>query len=228
MRKPIDISVTISPRLPVWPGCPTVRFDRRLDRDRGDEVNDTNVFFSTHTGTHIDAPAHFLDQADTVEALPLEVLIGPVVVVDATGVETIDASFLSRIQLPAGTARLLFKTRNSKLWRDGVTEFQTDFVALSADAAAWVMEQGIRLVGIDYLSIQRYNDPPDTHLILLKAGVVIVEGLDLSRVVPGRYELCCLPMKLAGVEAAPARAVLLPPPPEAPETPPPDAPDPPD
>ena len=110
--------------------------------------------------------------------------------------------------LPNGTTRLLLHTRNSELWERGVTEFRKDFVALTSDAAQWLVDQGIRLIGVDYLSVHRYGDGPLTHQILLRAGIIIVEGLNLTDVAPGKYELICLPLRLDGADGAPARAVL--------------------
>lgn len=210
MVQPIDISVSISPRLPLWPDSPAVGFDRRLDLARGDDATDTTLRFSAHTGTHVDAPAHFVKDGPTVDTLALSTLIGPVWVVDVQEVDAIDAAVLQRLNIPTDTRRLLFKTSNSRWWAQNIGDFQTDFVALTADAAQWVVDHGIQLVGIDYLSIQRFYDGPQTHLTLLRAGVVILETLNLTDVEAGPYELCCLPLKLTGVEAAPARAVLLP------------------
>jgi arylformamidase len=115
---------------------------------------------------------------------------------------------LESLALPADVQRLLLKTRNSLLWRSGIQEFDPNFVALTAEAAQWVVDRGMAVVGIDYLSIQRFADGPATHQILLGAGVVVIEGLDLSQVEPGNYELFCLPLKLKGVEGAPARVIL--------------------
>jgi arylformamidase len=184
-----------------------ISFYRSLDLAQGDIANDTTISFSVHTGTHIDAPLHFLATGSSVDQAPLNVLIGSVVVVDLSDVEVITAQTLQTLNLPSRTERLLIRTRNSELWRHA-TAFQPNFVALTADAAEWVVEQGIRLIGIDYLSIQRFDDGPETHIVLLRAGVVILEGLDLSQVLAGEYELFCLPLKLQGIEGAPARVVL--------------------
>lgn len=173
----LDISVPISPDIPVWPGSPTVSLGRRRDLDKGDKVNDTTLNFSVHTGTHIDAPAHFIKGAKTNDLIPLEILIGPAEVVELQHVERITAADLDGAEISPETRRLLIKTRNSKLWLNGISEFRQDYVGLTADAAQWVVERGIRLVGIDYLSIQIYQDEPDTHLILLGAEVVIITGV---------------------------------------------------
>jgi len=204
----IDISLAVSTSLPVWPGSPAIEFQRRLDLDRGDPVNDTTISFSVHTGTHVDAPRHFIAKGNAVETLPLETLIGPVIVIDLSDLEAITADDLESLALQPDTQRLLIRTNNSQHWISDRQEFAPDFVALTADAAQWIVDHNIRLVGIDYLSIQRFYDGPETHLTLLEAGVIILEGLNLSHVLAGQYELLCLPLKLVGAEGAPARAVL--------------------
>ena len=161
-----------------------------------------------HVGTHVDAPWHYLEDGNTVEQLPLDVLVGPAIVAYLPGVSAVTTGDLASVTLPTDTERLLLRTRNSELWAAEVTEFREDYVALTVDAARWVVDQGIRLVGVDYLSVQRYDDSPLTHQILLKADVIILEGLNLADVQPGAYELVCLPMLLVGAEGAPARAVL--------------------
>ena len=206
----IDISVPVSTNLPIWPGSPAIELKRRLDIDQGDIANDTTLPFSAHTGTHVDAPLHFLAEGSSVEEMPLDVLAGSAVVVDLSDVDVVTPSTLEKLAIPAGTERLLIRTRNSSLWEAEVQEFQPDFVALTAEAAQWVVERGIHLIGVDYLSVQRFQDSPETHLNLLRAEVVIIEGLNLANVAAGEYKLICLPLKLQGVEGAPARAILLP------------------
>ncbi|NEQ82824.1 MAG: cyclase family protein [Moorea sp. SIO2I5] len=207
--KYIDISVPVSPYLPTWPGSPAIEFHRHLDLEDGDIATDTTLHFSVHTGTHVDAPMHFIPGGQSVEQLPLDVLIGECqVVVVPDDVDVITAEVLKQLTLPVNTQRLLLRTRNSRLWRSQVREFQPDFVALTADAAEWVVERGIRLIGVDYLSVQRFDDGPETHQILLKSEVVIIEGLNLTDISTGKYELLCLPIKLKGVEGAPARVIL--------------------
>ena len=204
----LDISLTISPDLPHWPGSPAIEWSRRRDMDRGDPVNDSTLVCGVHTGTHVDAPLHFLADGVDVTHLSLDALIGPAVVAELSDLEVIAARDLEALNLPADTRRLLLRTRNSAIWQWGDREFHTDFVALTVEAAQWVVARGIRLIGVDYLSVQIFQGDPQTHIALLQAGVVIVEGLNLTEVAPGPYELICLPLKLAGAEGAPARAVL--------------------
>ena len=205
-----DISVGVSPGLPVWPGDPLIELERYMAISAGDAANVSRLACSVHVGTHVDAPVHFVDGGSTVENLPLDILIGPAIVVELLDVEAITADCLEALALPSGTTRLLFKTRNSGLWANPHHDFYPDYVALTPDAADWVVRRGVRLLGVDYLSVQRFYDPePLTHFILLGAGVVIVEGLDLRAVLPGRYQLICLPIKLVGSDGAPARVVLI-------------------
>lgn len=205
-----DISLTISPSMPVWPGDPPVKFTQTEAMDAGAEYNLTRLDISAHTGTHVDAPHHFLNDDRTVESLPLEVLTGPCYVVQLPDdVDEISAEVLDRIPLAAGTTRILFGTRNSRFWVQGENRFQEDFVAVSEDGAVWLVERGIKLVGIDYLSVAPFTDSVPTHQVLLKAGVVVLEGINLSQVQRGFYDLFCLPLKLAGADGAPARAILV-------------------
>jgi arylformamidase len=174
-----------------------------------DGVRASSLSFSLHTGTHIDAPLHHLPDGGDVDGLDLASLIGPVAVIDVGDVEHVTADVLEDQLGMKAPNRLLVKTLNSAGWF-GATEFNPDFVAFTRDAAEWIVERGIRLVGVDYLSVQSYHDgDPDVHVILLEAGVVILEGLDLSGVVAARpYELLCLPLRIRGAEGGPCRAVL--------------------
>lgn len=176
--------------------------------ERGDAVNDSTLVCGVHTGTHVDAPLHFLADGADVTHLSLDVLIGPAIVAALPAVEAITAHDLEALDLPVDTQRLLLRTRNSEGWQRGDRIFRTNFVALTTDAAHWIVARGIRLIGVDYLSVQRFRDNPQTHIALLEAEIVIVEGLNLAQIEPGNYELICLPLKLAGAEGSPARAVL--------------------
>ena len=165
--------------------------------------------FGAHTGTHVDAPAHFIEGAAKIESLPLEVLIGEAQVIEVPDdVQVIDKEFVTAQCSPA-IPRVLFKTRNSAFWSE--PEFHTDFAYLDLEAAQSLVEQGIKLVGIDYLSIEKFGSPKhETHLALLSHDVVILEGLNLTDVPAGNYELICLPLRLRSSkgDGAPARVVL--------------------
>jgi arylformamidase len=205
-----DISLTISPSLPTWPGDPRLELDQIESMDRGDHVNVTRMSSSVHLGTHVDAPHHFLNDGRTIESLPLDVLTGPCYVVQLPDdVDAISTEVLERTEITTGMMRILFGSRNSQLWARGETTFREDFVAITEDGAEWLVERGVRLVGVDYLSVSPFGDSEPTHKALLKAGVVIVEGLNLSNVMRGFYDLYCLPLKIAGSDGAPARAILL-------------------
>ena len=208
--KIFDISIAIHPKLPVWPGDPQVVLERYRQLSKGDVSNDSRMACSVHSGTHVDAPAHFIEDGLTVEQLALDILVGTATLVEFPEIDIITPDLLEIQKLPPQTERLLLKTKNSDLWTDPDHEFNPDFVALSAESASWMVNKGIKLVGIDYLSIQMFKDAePLTHRILLEAGIIILEGLNLRAVEPGVYQLICLPLKLAGSEGAPARAVLI-------------------
>jgi len=178
--------------------------------EKGAHANVSRLNVGVHIGTHVDAPHHFMNDGRTIEKLSLDVLTGPCYVTQLPdGVEAITAEALDGISLPADTMRILFGTSNSRLWSRGEMEFQEDFVAVTEDGANWLVDRGIRLVGVDYLSVAPYGDSVPTHTILLQAGVVVIEGLDLSAVPRGFYDLYCLPLKLLGSEGAPARTILI-------------------
>lgn len=205
-----DISVPIHPQLPVWPGDPQVVLERYRRLSKGDSSNDSRLACSVHCGTHVDAPAHFIENGATVEQLPLDILVGPATVIEFPEIDMITPDLLETLRLDSQTERLLLKTKNSDLWSDPDHEFNPNFVALSAESARWVVNSRIKLIGIDYLSIQMFKETePVTHRILLGAGVIILEGLNLQAVKPGTYQLICLPLKLAGRDGAPARAILI-------------------
>ncbi len=204
-----DITLTITPQSIVWPGDPHVDIKQLSSIASGDEANVSQVTMSCHTGTHVDAPDHFLNNGKTVDGLSLELLVGRVYVLHLPDVELITAPILMKADIPPRTRRLLFKTRNSNYWANGSSQFHTDFVGLSVDAAEWLVDRNVRLVGIDYLSIAPYKMGSPVHTTLLNAGVVVIEGLDLSQVSQGRYTLHCLPLKLGGVDGAPARCILV-------------------
>lgn len=205
-----DISLEISPQMVIWPGDPTITLERVSKLEEGANANVSRVDMGVHTGTHVDAPYHFLKDGNTVDCLPLRLLTGRVYVLHLPdAVNEITARTLENAEIPPRTRRLLFRTRNSKLWARHEKNFQEDYVGITADAAETLVKRGVKLVGVDYLSVAPYHSTAKTHEILLKAGVVVVEGLNLSQVAPGRYTLYCLPLKLVGAEGAPARAILI-------------------
>ena len=206
-----DITVPLTNEMPTYPGDPGVQITDWYSLAQGDPANVTRLNIGVHTGTHVDAPAHFIKGASPVESLPLDVLVGPSQVVEVPeGKLSIDKEFVAQHCEP-GVTRVLFKTRNSNFWNDQSIGFREDFTYLALTAAEYLVAKGVRLVGIDYLSIEQFGqkDHP-THLALLSKGVVIVEGLNLSAVPAGQYELICLPMRIRSGQGdgAPARAVL--------------------
>jgi arylformamidase len=202
-----DISVSITPTLVTYPGDPAIRIDPYSRIAAGDDANVTALSFGSHTGTHVDAARHFIEGGQTVDELPLDRLVGPVEVVHVDEeVRAIGESELREAGLVAAT-RVLLRTRNSALW--GEDGFREDFAHLTADGARYLVELGVGLVGIDYLSVEAFeSEDMPAHRTLLGREVVILEGVDLRGVPAGRYELLCLPLKLAGLDGAPARAVL--------------------
>jgi arylformamidase len=210
MKRIIDVSLGIGPDLLTWPGDPGVEVVPTARLARGDPANVSELRLGSHTGTHVDPPVHFIDGGATIDALPLEILVGPAVVADLRGAEAIGPAELDALELPAGTERLLCRTGNSERWSRGRVEFPEDYVAVTPDGARWLVDRGIRLVGVDFLSVER-DGPPDfpVHRTLLGGGVVVVEGLDLSAVDPGPYTLVCAPLKIMGGDGAPARALLI-------------------
>jgi arylformamidase len=204
-----DITLTISPELPTWPGDPRVELERVRKIEDGSNANVSRVDMGVHTGTHVDAPFHFLQDGKTVDQIDLSLLTGRAYVLHLPEVDVITAPVLEDAQIPPRTRRVLFKTRNSESWAKEDQDFNTDFVGLSEDGADYLVKRGVKLVGMDYLSVAPYKKSRPTHESLLKAGVVIVEGLDLSEVSQGRYTLYCLPLKIANSDGAPARAILI-------------------
>ncbi|MFH0883670.1 MAG: cyclase family protein [bacterium] len=201
-----DITMPIDDSLPVWPGDPrpTLHGERTEDG-----VRTSVLTCSAHTGTHIDAPSHGIEGGKNVEEIPLDTLVGPALVIQiANEVKSIGPELLEAYGISERTKRLLLKTSNSRLHARG-SAFVEEYVALTPGGARWIRDRGIRLVGIDYLSIQLYDTSGfRTHLTLLEADIVILEGLRLMDVPPGEYELFCLPLKLVGSDGAPVRAIL--------------------
>lgn len=208
----IDISVGVLPgETPLYPGDPPATFTWFRSMDRGDIVNLSDFHFGAHTGTHIDAPLHFIAGGAPIDLIPLEKVIGPAKIIECSPrALIIDAAELGRHDW-RGAKRILFKTRNSYLnfWADKT--FHRDFTALAPDAAKLLVQANIELVGIDYLSVEKFGSKePLTHRALLGKGVVLVEGLDLRNATGGEYNLVCLPAKFVAREAAPTRAAVQP------------------
>ncbi len=204
-----DISIPVYPGMPVWPGDSGVVIERESKIEAGDNANVSHLSLGAHTGTHVDAPYHFVPDGVTLDKVPIERFVGKALVVEIKGVDTITAAHLAAANLPAGVERVLFKTDNGEIWARSQPVFEPGFVALSPDAAQFLVGRGVGLVGIDYLSIAPFKASRPTHEALLSAGVAILEGVDLRAVTPGWYTLYCLPLKLMGVDGAPARAILV-------------------
>jgi arylformamidase len=204
-----DISLTISNDLPTWPGDTPIDLVRNHDMQHGELYTLSQITTTVHVGSHLDAPLHFVRDGHGVDRIDLDKLIGPCYVVDLPNVDSIDAQSLEQANIPANVARLLCRTRNSQYWMRSDKVFHTDFVAIDPSGAEWIVQRGIQLVGVDYLSVGAYEGGIPTHEILLSNGVVPVEGLNLSRIEPGEYQLICLPIKLKDCDGAPVRAVLM-------------------
>ena len=200
-----DVSVAITSDMPVYPGDPAVDVEQTQQIAKGDAANVTRLALGAHTGTHVDAPSHFVEGGMTVDQIPINLLVGRARVVEISSA-VISVEVLAEFDFTAD-ARLLFKTRNSYLWGDKT--FHTEFVHLTKGAAERLVADGIKVVGIDYLSVEKYDfESPDVHRTLLGNGTIIIEGLDLRDVEPGDYEMICLPLKIQGGDGAPARVVL--------------------
>lgn len=205
-----DISLTVTPNLPVWPGDRPIELERVSKMEEGAHNNVSQMALSVHVGTHVDAPYHFIADGKTIEQLKLEVLVGPAQLVELPEeCELISAADLQQAGIAEGMQRVLLKTRNSRFWNQPGLPFQREFTSLAPDGAAYLVERGVRLIGIDYFSIAPFNDSVPTHRELLGAEVVVLEGVNLSQVPAGRYQLYCLPLKLGGSDGAPARAILI-------------------
>jgi arylformamidase len=206
-----DVTVPLSNDLPTWPGDPGIEISDWRSLSNGDGVNVTGLSLGAHTATHVDAPAHFIEGARKVDSLDLNVLIGEAEVIEVPeDYRAIPEEFVLS-HCPPDATRILFKTRNSAFWSEPKLEFRTDFTYLDLEAAKTLAQRGAKLIGIDYLSIEKYaSEKHETHLALLSHGVVILEGLNLSDVPAGKYELICLPLRLHSNkgDGAPARVVL--------------------
>jgi arylformamidase len=206
-----DLSVPLSSALPTYPGDPGIQIQDWSKLANGDAANVSALSFGAHTGTHVDAPAHFIAGAKKVESLPLDVLIGEAEVIEVPEEKrVVDAEFVVA-NCVRGMTRVLFKTRNSTFWTKDFSEFRTDFTYVDLPAAQALVKLGVKLVGIDYLSVEKFGSKDhEVHHALLSSEVIIVEGLNLADVPAGKYELICLPLRLRSNlgDGAPARAVL--------------------
>lgn len=203
-----DISLALGPDLPVYPGDVPFALSPHTSLAAGQGYNTSRLALGSHSGTHIDAPYHFLAQGARADAIPLDLLIGPARLYDLGEVTEVGEAELKALDIPAGTTRLLIKTRNSTLWDS--PNFRQDFTFLTGPGARWLVERGVRLLGWDYLSLEQWGAAaPEAHLALLSAGVVIIEGLDLRAAPPGQYTLLCLPLKIKDGDGAPARVALV-------------------
>jgi arylformamidase len=207
-----DVSLVIRPDMVTWPGEPAPRIEPLRRIAKGDTANVSVVTISDHAGTHVDPPLHFLEGGNTGDKLPIDPLIGPCTVVAFDGPGHVSSGWLDRAKLPTKTERILFKTPNSARWGDPTATFTRDFTTINASAATWCVAHGIKLVGIDYLSIEPQGPEKEgypVHKTLLRANVVIIEGLDLRAIRPGNYELVCAPLKIKDGDGAPARVFLI-------------------
>jgi arylformamidase len=206
-----DISLPLGRDTLVWPGDPPIEVTPKLRISQGDPANVSELRLGTHSGTHVDPPVHFVEGAPAIDQLALDRVVGPALVADLRDANgPIGPAELERLGLSGDVTRLLFRTSNSTLWRSLPVEFSGTYACLSPEGAKWIVQNGIGLVGIDFLSIEeRGAAGHPVHHILLENGVVIVEGLDLGNVEPGPYTLVCLPLKVVDGDGGPARAILI-------------------
>ncbi len=202
----IDVSVPLDANVPTYPGNTPFSLEAVKRIARGDSSNVSTLHISAHGGTHVDAPCHFFDGAAGVEALPLEMLVGRTRVIEVTSRKGIGADELAGANL-SEDVRVLIKTANSRLW--GSSAFHADYAGVTESGATFLLEHGIKVVGVDYLSVEEFKKPgAPAHHVLLGAGIIVIEGLNLREVDPGVYEMFCLPLALVGSDGAPARVVL--------------------
>ena len=190
--KIIDISVPIDKNLPLWPKSSGFRLTKINE-------NESHIEMNAHVGTHLDAPLHFIPKGLPIDKMPLSTFVGPALVTSPAKIKDI----------PKGTERALFKTSNSKLWAKNGNKFHEGYIGLTTKEAELLVKRKIKLVGIDYLSIAKFEEAKEVHKILLKSGMAILEGLNLTIVKPGKYQLICLPVKISNIEASPTRAILV-------------------
>jgi arylformamidase len=205
----IDISLSVSESLPTWPDSVGVRVTREKAIKEGAEANVTRLDIDVHSGTHVESSLHFFSDGRPVNDISLDIFFGLALVVHLPEVDEVGAKELEQLKLPKQKPiRLLLRTKNSDLWVKSSHKFSENYVGLTKDGAKWVVDNGIRLIGIDYLSVAKYKDANEVHKILLGNDLIILEGLDLSHAPADQYELLCFPLKVVNAEAAPARALL--------------------
>jgi arylformamidase len=204
--KLIDVSVPLDENLPTYPNNTPFTLEAIKRIARGDSSNVSTLHMSAHCGTHVDAPRHFFDDGAGTDGLPLEMLVGRTRVIEVTSRKGVAAGDLSAIDLTE-EVRVLIKTVNSRLW--GSASFHADYVGVTESGARYLVEHGIKVVGVDYLSVEEFRKPgAPAHHVLLGAGTIVIEGLNLRDVEPGIYEMFCLPLRIVGADGAPARVVL--------------------
>jgi arylformamidase len=204
--KLIDVYVPLDANLPTYPGNTPFTIEPIKRLARGDSSNVSTLHLSAHAGTHVDAPRHFFDQGIGVDALPLEMLCGRTRVIEVMSRKGITADDLAAAKL-SEDVRVLIKTHNSRLW--GTPQFHNDFIGVTDTGARYLVEHGIKVVGVDYLSVEIFKTPgAPAHHVLLGAGTIVIEGLNLIEVEPAVYDMICLPLRVVGSDGAPARVVL--------------------
>lgn len=206
-RRIYDISMGVREGMITWPGDAPVKIQRVKSMSRGDRLNLSRLEMSAHTGTHMDAPIHFVDGAGGIDTISPTLMIGPALVVEMPGVKMIGENDLKNAHIPPGVHRLILKTDNVDLL--GKSVFNESYSCIAPDGARSLVDMGVRLIGVDYLSVAEFGRGDEVHRIFLTQGVVIVEGLDLRGVPAGMYHMVALPVKISGADGAPARVVLF-------------------
>ena len=206
----IDISIPLSEKTPVWEGDKGISVPRVAKIEEGSDFNVSRIELGVHAGTHIDVPYHVFKNGSTVDQIPLSNLIGRVQVVEIPGgISVINKNCLMNLDFQDEIDRILFKTSNSIYWETDPFSFNKEYVAINSEGAEYLANMDLRLVGVDYFSVSSYDDLKQPHLILLECGIILLENIDLRQVVPGIYQLICLPLKIIDTDGAPVRAVLI-------------------
>lgn len=205
----VDATLPLYEGMPVWPGTSAFVLETEASLAEGDGVNLSRLRMGAHTGTHIDAPSHFIAAGDTIDCVALDALVGPARVFDLTNVDSIDACVLRRLKFE-GVERAVFRTRNSNLWSENPQQFHKDYVSIAPEGATWLANRRLRSLGVDYFSVERFQpDSHETHRALLSAGIWLIEGLDLRKVPPGDHWMAALPLPIRGCDGAPARVIFV-------------------